>query len=330
MAVNRNIHTIMKRSVHRFFGIALVAATLLVAGSCLDTQDIPDPNVQLQKDIQTIDTYMISKGLTPYDYEEEEGTKIRFVIKKLGTRLPVRTTATKISADYKLYPIPPVDGQPAIDQGNITELLSNLIPAWQAAALRLPIGTIADIYTPSAWGYGTAGNSKIAANQPLLFTDFEIKSAEITPAEQTQFNTDTTAIGKYLREKKYTDVVYDLFDSVGLGIAYRVTTQGSGYPISWFSNVSFKVQYKLLSDDTRAVTDVLEYKPQENATDNRPVDHIQGLMLGLQQLRTGSKATFYIPSGLGFGIQGAQSGGATVIPANSNLIAEVEVISVSE
>lgn len=318
----------MKRSVHRFFGIALAAATLLVAGSCLDTQDIPDPNVQLQKDIQTIDSYMASKNLTPFDYEEDEYTKIRFVIKKLGTKLPARTTATKIKADYKVLAIP---GETLFDQGQVSEQLSNLITAWQTMAMKLPVGTEADLYVPSVWAYGTQGKASIPANQPLLFQDFEILNAEITPAEVTQFKTDTTAIGKYLRDKKYTDVVYDLFDSAGLGIAYRVTTQGGGSPISWFSNVSFKVQYKLLSDDERAATEVLEMKPQENVTDSRPVDYIQGLMLGLQQLRTGSKATFYIPSGLGFGIQGAQNNaGTTVIPANANLIVDVEVVSVGQ
>ena len=72
----------MKRSVHRFFGIALVAATLLGAGSCLDTPDVEDPRIQLQKDIATIDNYMLTEGI--YAYQEDEYYKIRFVIKKLG------------------------------------------------------------------------------------------------------------------------------------------------------------------------------------------------------------------------------------------------------
>ena len=61
------------------------------------------------------------------------------------------------------------------------------------------------------------------------------------------------------------------------------------------------------------------------------MDYIQGLMIGLQQLREGSKATFYIPSGLGFGVQGASnSSGTTVIPGNANIIVDIEVISVSQ
>lgn len=324
MAVSRNIHTIMKRSVHRFFGIALVAATLLGAGSCLDTPDIADPNVQLQKDLQSINSYMASAGVV--NYQEDEATKIRFVIKKLGTKLPPRTTATKISADYKLFLIPPVGSDP-VEQGNISGLaLGNLITAWQTMAMKLPLGTVADLYVPSVWAYGTRGSEKVPANSPLLFADFEVKTAEITTTEQTQFKADTTAIGTYLRGKGYTDVVKD-----ETGIFYRITTEGSGSQPGWFHKVTFKEQYKLFTDDTRTVTDVLERKPQENITDSRPVDYIQGLMVGLQKLREGSKATLYIPSGLAYGTQGAVgTGGVTVIPANSNVIVDVEVITVSQ
>jgi len=313
----------MKRSVHRFFGIALVAATLLGAGSCLDTPDVVDPRIQLQKDIATIDNYMLSEGV--YAYQEDEYYKIRFVIKKLGTKLPARSAATKISADYKLFSIPP--GTAPYEQGNITStVLGGLIEGWRTMAMKLPVGTIADLYIPSGFAYGTAGKNAIPGNMPLLFEDFELKSAEISSAEVTQFKSDTTAIRTYLTGKDYTDVVYD-----STGIAYRITTPGSGPQPGWFHKVTFKAQYKLLTDDTRAVTEVLDLKPQENITDSRPVDYIQGLMIGLQQLREGSKATFYIPSGLGFGIQGAtNSSGTTVIPANANIIVDIEVISVSQ
>lgn len=313
----------MKRSVHRFFGIAFVAATLLGVTSCLDTPDIEDPSIQLQKDIQTIDNYMLTEGV--FGYQEDEYMKIRFVIKKLGTKLPARSTATKITADYKVFSIPP--GTVPYDQGQITSTqLGTLIQAWQTMAMKLPVGTIADIYTPSVWAYGTQGKGDIAANTPLLFEDFELISAEISTTEQNQFKADTTAIRTYLEGKDYTDVIYDT-----TGIAYRITTQGAGLQPSWFSKVTFKVQYKLLTDDTRAVTDILELKPVENSTDSRPVDYIQGLMVGLQKLREGSKATFYIPSGLGFGVQGAtNSAGTTVIPANANIIVDVEVISVGQ
>jgi hypothetical protein len=313
----------MKRSVHRFFGIALVAATLLGAGSCLDTPDVVDPRIQLQKDIATIDNYMLTEGI--YAYRDDEGTGIRFVIKKLGTKLPARTLGTKISADYKVFSIPP--GTTPYDQGNITStVLGDLIPGWQTMAMKLPVGTIADLYIPSLFGYGTGGKGEIPGNMPLLFEDFELLSAEVSSAEVTQFKSDTAAIHTYLKGKAYTDVVYDT-----TGIAYRITTQGAGLSPSWFSKVTFKAQYKLLTDDTRAVTDVLDLKPQENITDSRPVDYIQGLMIGLQQLREGSKATFYIPSGLGFGIQGASnSSGTTVIPANANIIVDIEVVTVSQ
>ena len=42
-----------------------------------------------------------------------------------------------------------------------------------------------------------------------------------------------------------------------------------------------------------------------------------GVKLGLQKLGIGGKATFYIPSLLGYGTLGARSGNVEVIPPNS-------------
>jgi FKBP-type peptidyl-prolyl cis-trans isomerase len=52
---------------------------------------------------------------------------------------------------------------------------------------------------------------------------------------------------------------------------------------------------------------------------------IAGFRNGLLQLPAGSKATFYIPSRLGYGPGGAGS----TIPGNSILIFEVELLTVN-
>ena len=50
---------------------------------------------------------------------------------------------------------------------------------------------------------------------------------------------------------------------------------------------------------------------------------IEGWKIGFQLLKKGSKATFYIPSGLGYGIQGNQS-----IPSLAILVFDVELVDV--
>ena len=52
------------------------------------------------------------------------------------------------------------------------------------------------------------------------------------------------------------------------------------------------------------------------------------MIIGLQKLSAGSKAVLYIPSGFAFGADGASDGAGTSIPANANIIVEVEIGSI--
>ena len=61
---------------------------------------------------------------------------------------------------------------------------------------------------------------------------------------------------------------------------------------------------------------------------SRPVDYIMGMIIGLQKLSAGSKAVLYVPSGFAFGADGASDGAGTSIPANANIIVEVEIGSI--
>jgi FKBP-type peptidyl-prolyl cis-trans isomerase FklB len=87
-----------------------------------------------------------------------------------------------------------------------------------------------------------------------------------------------------------------------------------------------KVKYtgKLLSDGFEFYSATNE----PSATfDSRVINYIFGMQVALPKLPVGSKATLYIPSGLGFGDQVINSGSASV-PANSNLIYEVELLGI--
>jgi len=87
--------------------------------------------------------------------------------------------------------------------------------------------------------------------------------------------------------------------------------------------VKFKADYKLFTDDTKVVYSY-PFEPKDGF-DSRVIDQIpDGLKQVLQKLPAGSKATFYLASGLAYGALGASIDGQVIIPANANIIVEVE------
>lgn len=300
-------------SVRRLISAALIAAVFVFNG-CIDSpDDIEDPNIQLQKDVAAIDSYLTSNFIGAL----KDPSGIRMEIIKLGTKLPARTTNTVVDVDYvgKIFP----DGA-TFDQGNAKASLKSFVTGWQIAFTKLPVGTQARLYIPSGWAYGTTGRAPSIAPNTILQFDVEYNGAEITAAEKTQFTKDTTAISAALGEN--TDYVRDT-----TGISYKITQQGSGPSITWFAKVDFKITYRLLTNPNAAVATVTQ-TPNESF-DSRPVDFIQGIMIALQKMTVGSKATVYIPSGLGFGVNGAtDSNGSQVIGTNANLIVDLEVTGV--
>jgi hypothetical protein len=90
--------------------------------------------------------------------------------------------------------------------------------------------------------------------------------------------------------------------------------------------IKFKYTGKLLS--TGEVFDT-----SENTTNKFVESYLYNLIIGFQTtiplLTNGTKATLYIPSGYGYGVTDRTNGaGVVVIPKNSNLIFEVELLEV--
>jgi len=301
-------------SVRRLISAALIAAVFVFNG-CIDSpDDIEDPNVQLQKDVAAIDSYLTSNFIGAL----KDPSGVRMEITKLGNKLPARTVNSTVDVDYvgKFFP----DGA-VFDQGNVKGTLKSYITGWQIALTKLPVGTQARLYVPSGWAYGTTAQNGIPANSILQF-DIEFNASTLSEAEKNLMKTDTTAISKYLKDNNIANVVKDT-----TGISYVITQQGSGPAITWFAKVNFKITYRLLSNPTNAVASVTQ-TPSESFH-SRPVDFIQGIMIGLQKMTEGGKATIYIPSGLGFGTNGAtDSNGSQVIGSNANLIVDLEVLDV--
>jgi FKBP-type peptidyl-prolyl cis-trans isomerase len=144
----------------------------------------------------------------------------------------------------------------------------------------------------------------------------------LTSAEKSQLTSDTTAIAKYIKDNNISNAVKD-----STGLWYAITSQGTGPAITWYSKVTFKLTYYLLSAPNVSVASISEV-PSDTFY-SRPVDYVQGISIGLMKLTQGSKMTLFIPSGLGFGPNGARdSSGSLVVPSNANLIAQIEVTDV--
>jgi FKBP-type peptidyl-prolyl cis-trans isomerase FkpA len=126
---------------------------------------------------------------------------------------------------------------------------------------------------------------------------------------QEQLTSDIEAIDGYLAGK---NIVAQQDPS---GLRYVITKAGKGGKPSMSSTI--KVIYKGSFLTSGEVFD------QSNGPLEYPLaNFIQGWQIGFQLLEKGSKATLYIPSGLGYGEQGSQG----VIPPNANLVFEVELV----
>jgi len=304
----------MKKRVIGIVGLIAILSSATFLSSCLNSSDADDPAVRLQREIAEIDAYITTHGLTAI----KDPSGVRMVIDELGTGLPARSPSTVIDVNYegRLFP----DGT-VFDPGPDLKLsLAGLIDGWKIAFLRLPEGSKGTLFIPSIFGYGNAPQGIIPANSILQF-DFEFVEAVISSTEVTQFKSDTTAIETYLEGKGITE-----YETDTLGLRYIIESAGSTAPPTWYDRVKFKISYKMLTADTQVVFE--GQQAPTNEAPSRPVDYIQGIMIALQKLGEGGSATFYIPSGYCFGPHGATSGNITV-PANSNLIVDIEVLDIN-
>lgn len=135
------------------------------------------------------------------------------------------------------------------------------------------------------------------------------KDPELTTEEQLE--KDVATIDKYLADHSITAL------SDESGLRYEITTAGTGVKPTLSSTVTVKYVGKFL--DSGSIFD-----QSTNAVSFPLANLIKGWQIGFPLLAKGSKATLYIPSGLGYGKQGYPP----TIPSNANLIFDVELIDV--
>lgn len=127
-----------------------------------------------------------------------------------------------------------------------------------------------------------------------------------------QLAKDVAAIDQYLSDHSVTALKH------ASGLRIKISSMGTGLPATINSNIKVKYVGKFISNgvtfDENTTTGIIGY----------PYNFIQGWQIALTRLPPGTTATLYVPSGLAYGSSGSGS-----IPKNSNLMFDIEIVSVS-
>lgn len=291
-----------------------VFVLFLLLFSCLENDVGITAYDQWLKDVQTIDAYVTSNNISVI---KDAGSGISIEITELGTAglPPNRGNNLKINYTGKL-----LSNGSTFDQGTTYLKLGEFIVGWQIGLSMLPAGSKATLYIPSYYGYGSGGSSSIPPNSNLIF-NVDLESVSNTSGQNTTFTSDTSAIIDFLEDNVITAMKYDS------GIWYSLLEEGTGLtPTSIYDQVKIRYTVKQLSVAGTVYFDNLLVEPSATFS-SRLVNFPQGAMIGLQLLKEGDKAVFYVPSVLGFGAQGLFNETVS-IPGNTNLIFEIELLEV--
>ncbi len=296
------------------YSVLIVCLFCFLIGCNKSTPVVPT-SVQLARDIEAIDQYLSDNGITAI----QDTTGVRYVVHTLGTG-PVPAVADKcIRVNYAGRLMS--DNTEFDSNTSYKTSLLGLIAGWRIVFPKLPKGSKATLYVPSVYGYGSLGNGKIPGNANLIF-DVEVLDVYeynyisgycydeplLLPADQ--LTKDIGIIDQYLNSNGISA------QTDPSGIRYTVQSSGTGTAPTLSNCVTIKYTGRLLTGE-QFDQNVTGYKaPLKNL--------IEGLKTGLQLLPKGTKATFYIPSGLAYKTISPN----TRIPANANLIFEVELAEV--
>ncbi len=289
-----------------FFFLVLIISI----GSCDSENDAYDPYKQFQEDIEAIDSYLDNNGIDAY----RDRSGIRFLIGEIGTLgLPPKLNQTvKINYRGGLF----TTGE--IFDSNTTEgILSTYgVDGWKLGVSLFPEGTKGTIFVPSGLAYKNQAVGSIPPNSILVF-DIELLEVKFSDQEQAKLESDLAVIDSYLSDNSIEAEIDPLS-----GIRFVIEELGPGNFPTWYDKIKVSYTGKILSSGQEFFSGTLE--PTADF-DSRVVDYLQGLQAGFLQLPAGSKATFYVPSVFAYG--DVASGNGT-IPANSNIIYEVESIEI--
>jgi FKBP-type peptidyl-prolyl cis-trans isomerase len=286
------------KKINNLFLIAILFGLL----SCLD-KDGDTGNAQLVKEVKAIDEYLAnSQYSVAYD-----GNGSRIEIVEFGDGAPPHKGQTVI-VEYtaRLFPEGTV-----FDQGTITDKVENINgTGFRRGVASILKGSYANLFIPSDYAYGSKGTDVVPPNKTVVY-NVHLVDVIRTAEEQTQFQKDTTTIHNYIKEKKIANAVMR-----PNGVWYTIDALGTGEYPELYDVVTFDFKGIVMSN--ASVFD------QGKLTNQSIFGLVDGLKLGMPFINEGGSATFYIPSGFGYGPEGSSPS----IPPNANLIFEVKLNTV--
>lgn len=274
---------------------------LVVLAGCLDVSN-PEQE-QLTKQLEAIAEHL--KTATFEEVTSGNNSGIRIGVSQFGSGAPphqgqvVKVTYTgRILSDWSVF-----------ETGTINDKLEAIpVDGLRYGIESLPEGSTATIFLASNLAFGSAGTSKVPGNTPIVYEVY-LEKVTKTTVELTQFKSDTTAIRKYLNDKAIVATAHPS------GIWYRIDTPGTGVSPNVYKLVTFNYTGSILTTGSIFQSGDI---PKQIV-----FGLIDGLKIGIPLMKVGDIATFYIPSGLGYGV-----GGSSLIAPNSNLIFEISLSAV--
>jgi len=279
-------------------------ATASIAGCT--KQETVTPQVQLKSDTSSISGFLKSHGI--------EATKVNagfwYSIDTLANGLfPVLSDSVTISYTASLIP-----SMSEVDNAASTAYsLSSVISGLQQGLILFPAGSYGRFYIPSGLAFGVSAHNKIPPNANLFYTIkfFSLKG--------TRFGNDTTAISSYLQ----TNSIVSKKDESGIRYTIDSSAQLSP-PRKPNPADSIMVTYTegIVNADTLVAS---VNSPVTIALNNQ----VTGWRIMLPKYLTeGSKIVMYTPSGYGYGSSIKTLPTGWTIPANSNLVYEVNLVRI--
>lgn len=309
--------------------LSLLIGLCLILASCLNDDSITAYQ-RHQEDIKKIDTYLTNNPPDPGAIIVRDATGIRLVITEQGAGVIPPTPHNIIQVYYVgrilrngqlTEPFETALDDPYTFTLTNTDAIGpdgrpdDVIVGWKYALSMMTEGTHATVYIPSALAYGPSGSQTIPDNAILVF-DLELKTVNTTN-EEPQLTTDKTKISNYIDVNEIADVQGD-----PSGLYYLIEDAGTGDTPGLYDHIKIRYTGKIMDASETVFEENVELEP-DNLFSSRVVNYPHGLILGLQKMNEGGKATLYVPSALGFGPTVTGS-----VPANSTLIYEVELLEV--